>query len=106
LNKLSSFEDMPGGLAHHPYAAEWRESVRNYHRAKSGQAKKAKAFKPGDRIKLAQPIKFRSGFEEDTFTVRSYQRRGRNRTAYEAATRGCLCAIPRRLLTDASLISA
>lgn len=45
------------------YAAEWRQRVRDYHASKKSRPK------PGQRIKLAEPLKFTNGKTLDTFDV-------------------------------------
>lgn len=72
LNKLSPLEDFPGGVEGSGYAAGWRERVREYHRTKATQSSAAKALKPGDTFKLAEPLTFTSGIKADTFTVTTY----------------------------------
>jgi hypothetical protein len=104
LNKLSPIEDMPGGLATHEYADQWRENVRLYHRARAEQTKVAKSFKEGDKIKLPSPLSFR-GIQEDTFTITGYRHRGKNLTAYLSDRVG-LCRIPQRLLDGAVKLAA
>ncbi|MCU0690054.1 MAG: hypothetical protein MUF54_01505 [Polyangiaceae bacterium] len=46
------------------YAAEWRQNVRAYHAARSASRAKAKALKPGDKIRIA-------GTKDNPFTVTS-----------------------------------
>lgn len=105
LNRLTPIEDMPGGLAGNEYAAGWREKVREYHRNRAIQTKVAKSFKAGDKIRLPAPLSF-GGRQEDTFTVSTYQSRGKTKTAYLAARLGCLCRIPQRLLDGAVKLAA
>ena len=97
LNKLTPLDQMPG---HGGYSAQWRDAVRQYHLDRSGRVATAKAFKAGDTIKLTAPIRFRSGYEADTFTVSTYLRNGRNRTVYQAPN-GSICTFPQKLLAGA-----
>jgi hypothetical protein len=101
LDKLTPVDELP----HASHAGEWREAVRQYHRDRAGRTKTAKAFAPGDRVKLAAPIVFRSGYSGDTFTVRSMTRRGRARTVYESPG-GSLYTFPQRLLAGAVKLDA
>lgn len=106
LAKLSPFEDMPGGLANRGYAAQWRESVRAYHRAKAEQTKTARSFNVGDKIKLPEPVSFFKGqCKVDTFTVQTYLRRGKHMRVYSAPGVG-LCKLPQCLLDGAVKVAA
>lgn len=101
LALLSPIEDFPGGLADYKCATQWRAAVRQYHLNNADVTRTTKSFKAGDRIMLPTPIRFRSGFEENTFDIVSYTARGKNRTAYKTIKSQFLCLIPKRLLAGA-----
>ena len=95
LKKLSKFEDMPGGIERRdmpPHGVTTFAPIIARKRRRPG----ARGRSSPEPHQIAQPLTFRSGSRRIVFTVRCYQRRGKTRTAFEAATRGCLCAIPRR----------
>lgn len=82
------------------YAQKWRAACRRRHVEK----RRAANLKPGDRIRLAEPV-YLAGEAERDFTVTTYTRRGKARRAYHNARFGLVRLAPDHL-TGFELIEA
>jgi len=65
MDLLSPVSDLP----HASCAQDWRDRVVARRAEKARQRKAISNLTPGARIKLAEPVRFSSGFEADEFTV-------------------------------------
>jgi hypothetical protein len=72
IDKASPLRDPTG------WAGQWRAACLERIEKRKGKVK----LQPGMKIKLEHSVRFTDGYEEDTFTVDSYQRRGKNRTCF------------------------
>lgn len=74
IDKASALRDPTG------YAGQWRAACLERIAKRQGKPK----LQPGMKIKLEHSVRFTDGYEGDTFTVITYQRRGKNRKAFQA----------------------
>lgn len=93
------YYDCPAGIldlldpTEQEYALNWRQKCRDQKVATAEGRRRAP--KIGDRIRLAEPLKFTDGASLADFQVVNLPRRGRQRTAYKSLTNGLYYAIPK-----------